>query len=1779
MKKKKGKRVFTLLLAIVGCIVGLYSAREPVQAAENITGIDLKTAQNLWNVTLSWDNIYETANLTTVETGGFTQKADTGTLIYMEAPGILGYPDTTSWIRATYDKVGTIGGRSVSVQVTFRSFYGKKDTHALSAEWGDHCSTYNDIRGCVDMQKSGVALNKCFWHGFSQHDIYAMGEEYHLYFTDTGEGISCKGAYLTASSLNKGEGITYNTEGQDGGNLNTFLRTDHQLQNDGYGSWVGNSDDFPDDPRAADYTKNSVCFQLCTDDPKFLMRSEGCDYWHTFNVSPLGATIPEQPNKVGVTSAGVQMDKFTNVNVGDTLMFDVSQKVEYLTVTGSVKYQQFQIIDTLPQELTYSSANVTDENGNMLNSSQVNITVNSSNQVIAEFTSDYLQNGMRYAGETYHLHVAAQVNANAANSSKFVNQGYTIINNTMSSFKKVEIEPRHSEPALSIEKTVPKYEYQVGDTVEYTIKVNQTVADAVAQNVKIQDTSLPEGLAVSDAADAVTVNAPQTWTDASGGTHQTAVSTKKQGNGFVTTVDGLNYNAPVTIKVKCTAKDAVNGKEVKNTVTAQADNVKTPVSANAKVFINSPKLAIHKQVPKYEWQVGDTIEYTIQVSQTAQNCVARNVKIQDTSLPEGLAVSDAADAVTVDAPKNWTDVGGTTHQTAVSTKRQGTGFVTTLDGLNYNAPVTIKVKCVAKDSVNGKKITNTVTAQADNAKTQVKDQARVFINSPKLNMEKTVSKYEWRVGDTVEYTIKISQTIDGCQARNVRIKDLTLPDGLEIQPEMADWITVDAPKSWTEPETGAVKSTVVESGQKDGGFEVTLDRLEKGTATIKVKCVAKDAVNGKEIVNTAKAQADNVKAPLSATAKIYVNSPGVHIEKECDKSYAKPGDVIGYTLSIDNETIGTLARNIVITDTIETEGLKLQKNSIVLLDADGNPIKDAKITVKDNSFRIETGKTMICMDGNYEVLDKEKGDSDGGKPNPEGVDKEKAFTVEYQASATKKVEEGGMLENKATVTCDEGTSDEDEASVPVNGPVLDLRKTSDKENYQVGATGHYKLTVREPREALTAKAVIITDAFTDTGMTIAPDSIVTELNGEAFEPESVEVNETKNGFTIKTGKDITDTDKLVIRYDVTFDGVTAGNTYANVAIAKGSNTAEAKDRNEITADSGEKPELIITKKAAKEEVKVGDTDSFEIKVTQDSHYVSAKNVVIQDSFDKPGASYVRGTMKILDSQGKDITKDVIITYTEHGFRIDTKRDLGYNEFFKITYDMEYTDASLAGQTVMNQAAASSDNTEEAATYAEVKVRTDDPELVVKKTAEKSTVHIGDTNTYTIVVTQTKEGETAKDVVIQDSLNATGVEYVKETFRLTDKDGSKVEGTQTVFSGNGFVMKTGKDLGYMETLTLTYQVKYTDASLVGKTVQNTAVVPSGNGKENPGKTDVVILDDDPQLEVKKTAEKSTAHIGDTNGYTITVRQIKEGETAKAVVIRDSLNTEGVEYVKDSFRLADKDGNEVEGTQIVFSGNSFVMKTGKDLGYMETLTLTYQVKYTDTALAGKTVKNTVSVQPGNGKEVPGEAPVDILDDDPELSVTKTAERTEVRAGETNTYTITVKQTKEGATAKKIVIRDTLDAGGSYVKTSFRLVDQDGNKVNGVKGIFTGNNGFRIKVGQELSYGKAYVLTYQVTYAESVAGGSVKNTVVVKADQTDEKTAEQVVAVKAADAQTVTNTQPAQENTTAGAPADTTKKSSAPQTGLHDHIRIYAILGAGFIAAGIGFAVYFYRKRKKK
>ena len=102
-KRKKGKHLLTVLFAVIGLITGASAYGETVWAAENTSYLDFNTSQNLWNVGQSWDSINTGTTLVNVETGGFTERTDTTEYTYVEAPGILGYPDTTSWIRATYN--------------------------------------------------------------------------------------------------------------------------------------------------------------------------------------------------------------------------------------------------------------------------------------------------------------------------------------------------------------------------------------------------------------------------------------------------------------------------------------------------------------------------------------------------------------------------------------------------------------------------------------------------------------------------------------------------------------------------------------------------------------------------------------------------------------------------------------------------------------------------------------------------------------------------------------------------------------------------------------------------------------------------------------------------------------------------------------------------------------------------------------------------------------------------------------------------------------------------------------------------------------------------------------------------------------------------------------------------------------------------------------------------------------------------------------------------------------------------------------------------------------------------------------------------------------------------------------------------------------------------------------------------------------------------------------------------------------------------------------------
>src|SRR5699024_5590525 len=126
-------------------------------------------------------------------------------------------------------------------------------------------------------------------------------------------------------------------------------------------------------------------------------------------------------------------------------------------------------------------------------------------------------------------------------------------------------------------------------------------------------------------------------------------------------------------------------------------------------------------------------------------------------------------------------------------------------------------------------------------------------------------------------------------------------------------------------------------------------------------------------------------------------------------------------------------------------------------------------------------------------------------------------------------------------------------------PKLAIEKTSDKDTYQVGDTGHYTVTVTQTTEDMTAKQVVIKDALQVEGAKIQVDTIKLYFNDVEITP--AKITSDVNGYTIETGKDLTDKDSLKVTYDVYFEsGRLNGQTVPNTAKAKAENTETETDR-------------------------------------------------------------------------------------------------------------------------------------------------------------------------------------------------------------------------------------------------------------------------------------------------------------------------------------------------------------------------------------------------------------------------------------------------------------------------------------------------------------------------------------------------------------------------------------------------------------------------------------------
>ena len=802
--------------------------------------------------------------------------------------------------------------------------------------------------------------------------------------------------------------------------------------------------------------------------------------------------------------------------------------------------------------------------------------------------------------------------------------------------------------------------------------------------------------------------------------------------------------------------------------------------------------------------------------------------------------------------------------------------------------------------------------------------------------------------EKVQYEVLAKNTAPaGTVAKDVVVEDVTLPEGLALNYDSieisevsdsgtktfskasggngntikyhvagtADVTNKLNPEHYNETQD---KTPVITVEKKGNGF-VVKDSLMAGGASLKISYNAnalendKVDVNGSEIRNEATATASNLakvdgKVPtIKADTTVYINSPRLKIEKKADSGDYEVGDNVSYTINVVNTHNGTIARNLVYTDELKTKGVQILTGTIALYDTEGYELReggtlagevDYKKQAKTDGFTLTTRKHLV-VDGNYDKYDLAQGKNpetqNAWNPSYVNTKKETLMSIKYDMKITDKALAGKDILNVATAVSDEALKVTTDETVKPKGPEPTPEKSVDRTNPAVGEDVTFTLRFTNNNAGTVAKDVKIKDFMNESNMVkIREDSLKVTLDNKDITKEcKITYNDSKDGFEIETGKDLAQSQAIVVSYKAEVLLAAAGKDLVNTTGVNCTNNPEWKYAETPFNPVDPTPDLKIEKKSDKTNYSVGDKGHYTVKVTQTADNATARNVVIEDAFDNEKAILDTKTIKLTDSKGKDITKEVSIAGTPSGYKIETGKNLAQNEFFTVTYDVLFTDQTLGGEEVTNVAKTHADNVPEKTTTVTVKI--EKPELEVTKTSDKKVYSYEDTAHYTVKTEEVKENATAYNVVIDDQLQVSGAKVLAETIKISDKDGKDfTDKCEIECKGTGYTIKTKRDLTKGETFTVNYDVVFEDRSLIDNYVPNVVKVTADNASaqtENEVTPKTVKTEDGAEYQILKScqpASGSVVNVGDEIEYTITVNNTGKKDL-KDVKIKDAIPT--------------------------------------------------------------------------------------------------------------------------------------------------------------------------------------------------------------------------------------------------------------------------------------------------
>ena len=265
----------------------------------------------------------------------------------------------------------------------------------------------------------------------------------------------------------------------------------------------------------------------------------------------------------------------------------------------------------------------------------------------------------------------------------------------------------------------------------------------------------------------------------------------------------------------------------------------------------------------------------------------------------------------------------------------------------------------------------------------------------------------------------------------------------------------------------------------------------------------------------------------------------------------------------------------------------------------------------------------------------------------------------------------------------------------------------------------------------------------------------------------------------------------------------------------------------------------------------------------------------------------------------------------------------------------------------------------------------------------------------------------------------------------------------------------------------------------------------------------------KLDISKESLKQNVKDGDTNTYTLNILNV-EKNPARIVKVEEELQG-NAKIKKDSVRILNSKGQDVTNDKNIVLKKDITDKKitaiidniPKDEKYK----VVYDVIY-DSSETENNVKTISKVRGLNTeeKQIEDTTNVNGTIKDTTLEISKESTKKEVKAGDINTYTVTVKNTGS-YDARDTVVEDVLYGDAKYIKDTIKVVDKDNNIIDKSKYSIEwidkktekDENRFKIKF-PIIEKGKDIIVTYNVQYADLEETQEIKNIIRAKGTNTN-------------------------------------------------------------------------------